>query len=144
MIKLEKTRLSDGGIHVLLQGLIDDIPIRMVLDTGASHSVLDINWAMQNLSTEELEAIEDPAHGIGAALNVHKLAVSKIDIDTLEIRNFTIALIDFSGINSVYEKEGFEEVQGILGGDILYKYEALINYKELVISFNTTSKQAIQ
>ncbi len=53
MIELHKTTLSDGGVHLLLLGLVDGKPLRFVLDTGASHSVLDIQWARKNLDEDE-------------------------------------------------------------------------------------------
>ncbi len=136
MIKLEKAQLSDGGIHILINARIDAIPIRMVLDTGASHSVLDLNWVKNNLSHDEIEAIDDPAHGIGASLEVHKIVVAEFELDTLKIHNHNMALIDFTSINGVYVREGFDEVQGILGGDVLFKYKAIIDYSTMGLHLN--------
>ena len=135
MIKLERAQLSDGGIHIIVKGQIDVFPIRMVLDTGASHSVLDLNWVKNNLSHSEIEAIDDPAHGIGATLEVSKVDLPKISIGDLEILDHKVALIDFSTINTVYSREGFDEVQGILGGDILAEYKAIIDYGSMELHF---------
>ena len=130
MIKLEKLTLSDGGVHIILKTFVDDKPIRMVLDTGASHSVLDFNWAEQNLPDNEIIAIEEPAYGIGSSVEVHKAEVSSFKIGNLNLENRLFALIDFDAINTVYDREGLEEVQGILGGDVLDEFGGVIDYKK--------------
>ena len=135
MIKLKKLSLSDGGVHIIISAFVDDKPIRMVLDTGASHSVLDFNWAEQNLPDNEIIAIEEPAYGIGSSVEVHKAEVSSFKIGELDLKNRLFALINFDAINSVYDREGFEEVQGILGGDVLDEFDAVIDYGKYELKF---------
>jgi len=130
MIKLSKLTLSDGGVHIILSAFVDDKPIRMVLDTGASHSVLDFSWAEQNLPDNEIMAIEDPAYGIGSSVEVHKAEVFSFKLGDLNLKNRLFALIDFDAINTVYDREGLDEVQGILGGDILDEFGGVIDYGE--------------
>ena len=135
MIQLKKLILSDGGIHIVLSAFVDDKPIRMVLDTGASHSVLDFSWAEQNLPDNEIIAVEDPAYGIGSSVEVHKAEVSSFKIGELNLKNRLFALIDFDAINTVYDREGLDEVQGILGGDVLDEYGAVIDYGKSELKF---------
>lgn len=137
MIKLERIYLSDGGVHILLNVHVDRVELRFVLDTGASHSVLDIQWAKNHLSEDEINRIDDPAHGIGAAVEVHKAIIAEIKIGDLIIQERMVALIDFRAINTVYEKENLGVVHGILGGDILNDYAALIDYSKLELNFQT-------
>ena len=80
MIKLERAQLSDGGIHIIVKGQVDSIAIRMVLDTGASHSVLDLNWVKNNLSHSEIEAIDDPAHGSDVARGISGQTGGMLDL----------------------------------------------------------------
>ena len=128
MIELIKLTLSDGGVHIIISAFVDDKPIRMVLDTGASHSVLDFSWAEQNLPDNEIIAIEEPAYGIGSSVEVHKAEVSSFKVGELNLKNRLFALIDFDAINTVYDREGLDEVQGILGGDVLDEFGAVIDY----------------
>jgi len=141
MINLKKLTLSDGGIHILLSALVDNKPISMVLDTGASHSVLDFSWAEENLPDNEIIAVEDPAYGIGSSVKVHKAEVSSFKIGDLNLKNRLFALIDFSAINSVYDREGLEEVQGILGGDVLDEFSGVIDYGSFVLKFIQMNKE---
>lgn len=135
MIKLDYTKLSDGGVHILLSCKVDGFPLRFVLDTGASHTVLDTEWAKDNLSDMEINRVEDPAQGIGSSVEVHKAVVSELIIGDFSMKNKSIALIDFSSINAVYDREGLEAVHGILGGDILFDYKAIIDYDEMELHF---------
>jgi hypothetical protein len=133
MIKLEKITLSDGGVHLIIKAFIDKKSIRMVVDTGASHSVLDVNWAKENLSDNEIILIEDPAYGIGSSVEVHKAEVTSFKIGKLNLENRLMALINFDPINSVYDREGLDEVQGILGGDVLAEFDGVIDYGKMKI-----------
>lgn len=143
MIKLQKTDLSDGGVHLLLNGLVDDKELRFVLDTGASHSVIDIKWARLNMSEDEIKLVDDPAHGIGAALEVHRAIVSSLKLGDLLLHNRSVALIDFSSINSVYATEGLEEIQGIIGGDLLNDFDAVIDYNKCELIFQSLIQNAV-
>jgi predicted aspartyl protease len=135
MVELECIRLSDDGIHILINVQVNGIEMRFVLDTGASHTVIDVEWAKGNLSENEIDRSGDPAQGIGAAVEVHKAEIAEIKIGDLFIQDRTVALIDFNAINKVYMKEGLGVVNGILGGDILNDYSALIDYSKLEIHF---------
>lgn len=135
MIKLEKIALSDGGVHLILSAIIDAKPVRLVLDTGASHSVLDIGWAKENLPDNEIKLVDDPAYGIGTSVEVHKAEVSSFKIGKLNLENRLIALIDFNPINAVYDREGLDEVQGILGGDVLEDFSGVIDYGKNRLKF---------
>lgn len=137
MIELHKTNLSDGGIHILLIGKVEGTDLRFVLDTGASHTVLDINWARENLSEDEIKLASEPAHGIGSPVEVHKAELASFEIGDLIIKEHSIPLIDFNSINGIYQREGIEEVQGILGGDILLEYNAIIDYSKMKLEFNS-------
>jgi hypothetical protein len=134
MIKLEKISLSDGGVHLIVKAFIDEKPIRMVLDTGASHSVLDVNWAKENLPDNEIKLVEDPAYGIGSSVEVHKADVSSFTIGKLKLENRLVALIDFDPINAVYKREGLDKVQGILGGDIMAEFGGVIDYRKYILN----------
>ena len=132
---MEKQVLSDGGVHMIITAEIDGKPVRMVLDTGASHSVIDVMWARENLPPDEIETVEDPAYGIGTSVEVHKAKVASLVIGELQMEDRWLALIDFASINSVYNREGLDEVQGILGGDILEEFEAIIDYGSGSLTF---------
>ena len=137
MLKLISSTLSDGGVHLHLMGKINGQELRFILDTGASHSVLDLEWIKEHKDEFSITSMDDPAHGIGASVEVHKTKVDSLELGDLSIVSYGLPLIDFTGINQIYANEGLEAVHGIIGGDILLKYGALIDYDSLSIDFLT-------
>jgi hypothetical protein len=136
VIALERIELSDGGIHILIRGKVDDKSMYFIVDTGASHSVIDMNWARENLDNNDFILAEIPAHGIGASVEVHRVTLHKMEIGDLVLQERKVALIDFTSINNVYKQEGIEEVQGIIGGDILRDHGAIIDYDKGELHFS--------
>lgn len=61
--------------------------------------------------------------------------ISDLYIGNLQIKEFKAAILDLSNINIAYAQLGHTEVLGVLGGDILIKYNAAIDYgkKELIL-----------
>jgi hypothetical protein len=55
--------------------------------------------------------------------------VDTFKMGNLTLTNYKAALLDLSHVNSAYKKLNINPIQGVLGNDILLKYEALIDYK---------------
>ena len=53
----------------------------------------------------------------------------------MDTTNYEAAVLNLKHVNQTYEKLKLAPVEGILGGDILLKYKATINYdtRELVL-----------
>jgi hypothetical protein len=70
-------------------------------------------------------------------LNAQMVSVSSLKIGKLEIKDFHTVLLDLTHINNLYRTIGNRiKIWGLIGGDILKKYKARIDYhkKELVLS----------
>ncbi|MNL62848.1 hypothetical protein D3C87_1869130 [compost metagenome] len=46
------------------------------------------------------------------------------------IKNYRAAVLDLSSINYAYEQMNLQPVIGVIGGDILGRYGAVIDYKK--------------
>jgi hypothetical protein len=57
-------------------------------------------------------------------------SITDLYIGDLLIDEFEVAVLDLSSINNAYRQLGHPEVLGVLGGDILMKYKAVINYED--------------
>ena len=124
-----------NGCHIFVDvNFGNDENASMVVDTGASKTVVD-----SNLLAEYLEPIELPSELLSAGVN------SNIDIQLGKLKEFTVAgftindylvgLTDLSHVNDLYEKMGRTKIWGLLGGDFLLKYKAVIDYpnKKIII-----------
>ncbi|HEY9197530.1 MAG TPA: hypothetical protein VIM77_14745, partial [Mucilaginibacter sp.] len=54
--------------------------------------------------------------------------ISGMQIGDLMIDDFEAAVLDLSTINIAYSQMGHPQVLGVIGGDILMKYKAVIDY----------------
>ena len=61
-------------------------------------------------------------------------------IGELTIENFHAILLNLSHVNASYEKMGFSQIDGVLGSDVLNKYNAIIDYKKQRITLSKKSK----
>ncbi len=102
---------------------------RFILDTGASHTVVDSSAA------EKFKVIAGTRKGKkagGLGTTGLETKVSKdntIEISKVKLNGQKLVLLDLTHVNLSLENNGSENVTGIVGADILKKKSAVIDYK---------------
>lgn len=135
--KLNIVELEQGDYHTLVKGSVSGMPIRVVLDTGASHSCVDSNFVKERLP-ELVTSLHD---GVTAGIGGDDFEVRIADIPDFKIGRYhldfykNIALIDFSYINIAYQRLRKKPIQMILGNDFFVTHRAVIDYNENMIYF---------
>jgi len=151
-IAIPVNQLSIG--HKYLTTKINDVPSRIILDTGASHTVLDTDrFARFNLSsfsptTSSCDGCGDcgtGGRGIGVGDEVTSgislSVVNKFELsDEYILNDVSVALISIAQINRRLTEIGVEEFDGIIGADILANGEAIIDYKNLMLYLKRPSE----
>lgn len=128
--------MDGGGYHLGLKVNLNGKNAFLLLDTGASRTVFDKNQ-IEQYNTSQIELLDEKSTGLGtSSMDIHTTEVSTLEIGTKKIENITLALIDLSHVNETYEKLGFKKIQGVLGSDVLYKYNAVIDYGKLELTLN--------
>ena len=136
--KLHVVELETGEYHTFVRGSVAGHPVRMVIDTGASHSCLDTEFADEMLPRVHAEVHQGIKAGIGGA----DFEVRVADIHDFRIGHFRLAcyenmaLIDLSPINMAYEGLNRKPVQMILGNDFLVGHNAVIDYRRQMLIFD--------
>jgi hypothetical protein len=135
-IPLQIINLEDDGFHPLVEVVVFGKPFLVVLDTGASKTAFDktilqeTNAAAIFLETDKLST------GLGTStMASFKLTLHDLHVGPLHIPDFEVAVLDLSAINRAYAKLGKPLVLGVLGGDILVKYAAVIDYGKNMLTF---------
>jgi hypothetical protein len=130
--------LHDDGFHPLVEITLFGKTFIMVLDTGASKTAFDqttlteANEAMNILASEKLST------GLGTnTMESFTATVNDMYIGELAIAEFEAAVLDLSTINVAYNQMGHPKVLGVLGGDILMKYNAVIDYGKGLLKLKT-------
>ena len=128
--------LNDDGFHPLINITIFGKPFVVVLDTGASKTAFDKNLLLEANKKAELNASDKLSTGLGTnTMKSFTTIVDDLYIGDLHIPEFEVAVLDLSAINIAYGQIGHPHILGVLGGDILVKYKAVIDYGKKIIKF---------
>lgn len=121
--------LEPKNYHIICRGKVNDKAVRLVIDTGASHSCFDVNFITSVIQDCELEENDGLNAAIGGSDFKSQLAVlSQFKLCRFKKENYQVVLIDLSNINEAYKSLKRPEIQGILGSDFLREYGAVIDY----------------
>ena len=123
--------LQEDSYHVFLDAKVNDKKIRLLLDTGASRTVLDKNYIMALDGDLNIEMNPEMATGLGSSqVENYMCELDSLELGDLRIENWQIGLLDLSHVNQSYANVGINGIEGVLGSDILIYYNAVINYKK--------------
>lgn len=133
-IKFKKIKI-DTGYHLLIKLKINDQEAVFVIDTGASNTVMDLEASKRFISKEKIKQEGKLSSGLGT--NKMSSALSKkqfLEIGKLKFKH-PLVILDLHHINSSYQSLGYNSIDGVLGCDILVKFNAVINIKtkELIL-----------
>ncbi|WP_240904903.1 retropepsin-like aspartic protease [Sphingobacterium sp. SGR-19] len=135
-IPLEILELQGDGYHVLIDVRLFDQPFKMVLDTGASKTVLDKTTLLQSgIPEEKIENTNIISTGLGTnSMESFILELPTFEIGNWKITKFITAVLDLSAVNYAYQQMNLPPVIGVLGGDILVSYAARIDYRKQLLT----------
>jgi len=135
-IPLEIIDLQGDGYHLLVKVNLFDHDFNMVVDTGASKTVVDKNTLLHSgIPEEQFEDTNVLSTGLGTTnMQSFIIDIPELRIGEWKIKHFTTAVLDLSSINYAYEQMGLESVIGVLGGDILRRFGAHIDYRKLLLT----------
>jgi lipopolysaccharide assembly outer membrane protein LptD (OstA) len=134
--KLHILNIEGGGNHVLIKAKINKTKVNMIVDTGASSTVFDLdNPIFSNVDFENLET-DNPSSGFNSVIN--ELYFGNIDsfsISWYKIKNLKAVFTSMQHINELYKNLNLPHVAGILGCDFLIANNAVLDFenKKLII-----------
>lgn len=129
-IPIEIINIEGDGYHIITYGAINDRRARFVVDTGASRTVFDKEKIMEYIEKPEFSEKEGISAGIGGTdISSFLFSLESISFGELYIYDYQAIAMDLSNINDSYAMIGLPAIEGVLGGDLMKKYQAVINYK---------------
>lgn len=132
-IPLKLINLQDDGFHLLVEIIVFNETHFAVLDTGASRSVFDKTIIEKHLS-ETLQVSEEiNAATLFTTTTTIQATIPEIRIGTLKIKNYETVAFDLQSVTETYQQFGHPPIIGIIGGDILMQYKAIIHYSKLLL-----------
>jgi hypothetical protein len=133
-IPLQIIDLHEDGFHPLVEISVFGKSFVVVLDTGASKTAFDQTMLFQAYENAVVTQSDRLSTGLGTNSMASSTAIIRdLYIGELLINEFEVAVLDLSTINIAYRQLGHPEVLGVLGGDILMKYKAVVDYGKKVL-----------
>ena len=128
-VPLKLINLQDDGFHLLVEIVVFGQKLFAVVDTGASRSVFDTPFINQHLDVTDTE--ESHATTLFSTTSTLHASIPEVRLGRLRIREYATVAIELEGVNQTYESLGHPPIVAIIGSDILFKYQAIINLKKL-------------
>ena len=129
-IPINIINIEGDGFHLIAEGMINNKPARFVVDTGASRTVFDKDRILNYIDNPEFNEKEGISAGIGGTdLSSFIFNIEELSFGDLKINDYQAVAMDLSNVNNSYAMLKLPPIDGVLGGDLMKKYQAVINYK---------------
>ena len=129
-VPIQLLDIEGDGFHIMVSGLIHGKGARFLIDTGASRSVFDPKTITSFIDDLQFEKKEGLTAGVGSSdLESSTFIIKHLSIGDLEITDYEGVALDLENIHEMYAKLHLPHIDGIIGGDLLQKYKAVINYR---------------
>ena len=129
-IPLQLLDIEGEGFHIMVKGTIHGKEASFLIDTGASRSVFDPKTISSFIENIEFEKKEGMTAGVGSSdLESATFRIDVFSLGGMEIFDYEAVALDLENIHEMYGKLGLPHIDGILGGDLLKRHKAVINYR---------------
>jgi predicted aspartyl protease len=136
-ISIDHILIEDDGSHLLIKSKINGKVARLLIDTGASRSVFDLNRIKQFVNEKTFPEHNKLSTGLGTnSMPTSTISLKSFKIGDLVIENFHAVLLDLQHVNGTYDTLGYSAIDGVIGNDILVMYNATINYKKMSLTLS--------
>jgi predicted aspartyl protease len=135
-IPIRLVSLEAEGFHLFVDAELNGKLANLLIDTGASKTVFDINRISKFVRKRKksFESFEKLSTGLGTnTMKSHFTTVKKFGIGELIIENFQVILLDMAHVNQSYDTLGLKPIDGVLGSDLLMKHKAVIDYEKALL-----------
>ena len=135
-IPIQLVSLEAEGFHLFIEAKLNGKSANLLIDTGASKTVFDINRISKFIrkTKKSFESFEKLSTGLGTnTMESHFTTVKKFCIGELSMEDFQVILLDMAHVNHSYDMLGLELIDGVLGSDLLMKYKAVIDFEKMIL-----------
>ena len=129
-VPIQLLDIEGEGFHIMVRGMIHGKEASFLIDTGASRSVFDPKTITAFIEDIQFEKKEGMSAGVGSSdLESATFVIDRLGIGALEITDSEGVALDLENIHEMYGKLGLPHIDGIIGGDLLRRHKAVINYR---------------
>ena len=118
---------DDSNVMLMVEVEVPGQPLKMVLDTGASHTCMDRDCVKR--FKVQAPSSDHAVMGIGGRrLSNFFCSLPTFRIGGLLLRDYQVVAVRMHPVNRMLKKLGKTPLGGLLGSDFLRKYHAVISY----------------
>jgi hypothetical protein len=135
VLKIKLLNIENDGYHLSIKAKINGKVANLLIDTGASRTVFDLNRMDKFINKKDLKKNDQLSTGLGTSSMVsHVSEIKKLDLGGLIIANYDGIFIDLSHVNKSYENIKLKPIDGVIGSDILLQFKAVVNYEKMELT----------
>ena len=128
--------IEGEGFHLMVKGKINGVEANFLIDTGASRSVYDPTVITRFVEQPSFKKKNGITAGVGGSdLDASTFVIDSLSFGDIEIKTYEAVALDLENVHETYQKLGLPAIDGIIGGDLLYRLKATINYRLRKIRF---------
>lgn len=135
-IPLAVIPIDENGYHVMARGNINGLTTNILIDTGASRTVLDRRRTSFYCGNKPLRSHDKYFTGVGVEMmETQALVIPQLNIGPFEVRQLEVLVIDLQGVNKSYAALDLPRIDMVMGGDLLVHYHGVIDYVRKELTF---------
>jgi predicted aspartyl protease len=123
-------KMSSG--HLQMQVSLNGVPGNFILDTGAGATVLE-EKKKANFHLKAIKSDKKVTGTGGGAMSMQLSPGNLMKIGQMEIKNSSVYLMSLDHVNDAFLTMKLDEVDGIIGSDVLSSKKGVIDYTNLVL-----------
>lgn len=131
-LPIEIRQIEEDGFHLMIYARINDMPALLLIDTGASRSVFDLNRMQEFIGELTPELHDKLSTGLGTTdMVTHTVRLKSLRLGELQLKDVEAVLLDLQHVNVSYEKLKLLPIDGVIGSDLLHQLEGIIDYGKM-------------
>jgi hypothetical protein len=114
--------------HIVFEIVLNNLPAKFLIDTGASGTIL----TKECIGKFSLQVEETEESGTGAGstnLEMQNSINNSLVFKDYKIENLNLFIMDLAHVNNSFIEIEEDIIDGVIGADILSKYNCILDYK---------------
>ena len=133
-ISVDVVSLQEEGHHLFVECSWSGNPLRMLIDTGASVTVLDKQVVTRISPDAELQPGDRLATSASSSDVKNEFTVLKdFRIGDFRLKEMLVAVMDLHHVNSTYASLSLPGIHGVIGCNFLVQHDATLNLKKKLL-----------
>jgi predicted aspartyl protease len=138
ILPIQITDIQGDGFHLMIDVRVKRKKLRLLIDTGASRTVFDEGRMKLHFPELELSLLDRLSTGLGTStLQGNVTLLSTITFNNHQIKNYKAVVLDLHHVNESYLQIGVQKIDGVLGSDLLKRFNAVIDYGNSTLTLKT-------